>query len=118
MVLPSQKPGIPGEVISKGNGIIIIILFLILGAISAGLFYWYKLGNIPVVVETTMRPTYETNKEPESTTAKAQVDTLGVMSTSDELGAIEADLESTSLTNLDTELIPIDQELEASFAAE
>ena len=65
-----------------------------------------------------MRPTYETNKEPESTTAKAQVDTLGVMSTSDELGAIEADLESTSLTNLDTELIPIDQELEASFAAE
>ena len=88
MVLPAQKPGAPGVVTSKGSGIIIILLFLVLGAILAGLFYWYKLSNTPTVIETSIRPTYETNKEPESTTAKAQVDTFGIMSTSDELDAI------------------------------
>jgi hypothetical protein len=98
--------------ISKRQGPVIIFLVIALAIILVGLFFWYQAMNKPVpVVEVPTRPTYETNQEPESPTAEAQVDSFTVMSTSDELGAIEADLESTNLDTLETELTQIDEEL-------
>lgn len=86
---------------------IIVILILISG------IYWYIQTHKPEVVTVTpVRPTPEMNKEPESPTAYAQVDSLNVISTSDELGAIEADLESANLDSLTREFNAIEAELE------
>jgi hypothetical protein len=94
---------------------IIISLFIILGFILGGLYYWYSVSTKPVVIDLNpTRPTLETNKEPETRTATAQVDSLTVMSTSDELSAIEADLLSTDLDSLETEINQIEAELEAN----
>ncbi|MEM9336994.1 MAG: hypothetical protein AAGA35_04020 [Patescibacteria group bacterium] len=100
-------------------GIVIVVLVVLLLAILAGLYFWYSsLVNQPVAVPApTERPTAEENNEPESTTAEAQADTLNVVSTSDELQAIEADIESTDLDSLDAELEAIDAELEAALEA-
>ncbi len=118
MILPTQKPGIARETVTGKNGLIIVVLFLLLGIILALLFYWYYLRQNNISPAVSLRPTYETNKEPESTTAQAQYESLGVLSTSDELSAITADLESTDLTSLDLELAQIDQELESSLVPE
>ncbi len=94
---------------------IIIILFIILGLILGGLYYWYSISIQPVVIDLNQtRPTLETNKEPETPTATAQIESLTVMSTSDELSAIEADLLSTDLDTLETEINQIEAELETS----
>jgi len=119
-----DKMKMPSEIVSTSTengaggetrGIFIVVLFLALLVILAGLFYWYYTSiQTPVVTTEPTRPTLETNKEPETTTAAAQVESYGAMSTSDELTAIEADLESTNLDSLDAELLQIDTELEAA----
>ena len=97
------------------KGVFLIGMIAALVVILVGLIYWYLTAQTPVaVVETPLRPTAEMNKEPETTTATAQTESFGAMSTSDELGAIEADLESTNLDTLDSELIQIDTELEST----
>jgi uncharacterized Zn finger protein len=63
----------------------------------------------------SLRPTAEMNKEPETTTATAQVEAFNTMSTSDEISSIEADLDSTNLVNLEIEMQQIDAELDASM---
>jgi hypothetical protein len=79
------------------------------------MFYWYKSTLVvPNNNDTSLRPTAEMNKEPETTNAVAEVDSFGALSTSDEITAIEADLESTNLGELETELLQIETELEAS----
>lgn len=104
------------EPVKKFVAPIIIILFIILGLILGGLYYWYTISTNPVIIDLTpTRPTLETNKEPETRTATAQVDTLTVMSTSDELSVIEADLLSTDLDSLETEINQIEAELGASM---
>jgi hypothetical protein len=100
---------------TETKGIFIVVLGLALIVILAALFMWYKASlevTTPGIVPT--RPTLETNKEPETTTATAQTESFGAMSTSDEISAIEADLESTNLDTLESELTQIDTELEAS----
>lgn len=118
MNVPSGDINVEAEdiAIKESKGAFILILVLALVVILAGLFFWYKSTQSimePLAVPT--RPTAEMNQEPESTNAEAQVDSFGTLSTSDELGAIEADLESTDLSNLETELGQIDAELEASM---
>ena len=94
---------------------IIIGLFITLGLILAGLYYWYSISIKQTTIDQNpTRPTLETNKEPETRTATAQVESLTVMSTSDELSAVEADLLSTDLDSLDTEINQINAELEAA----
>ena len=119
MKLPTMRPGSSEPETSKTftSGTIITILFVALGFILAGLTYWYITAKaVPEIVPvTTTRPTLETNREPETPTATAQVESFAAMSTSDELTAIEADLMSTNLETLEAELLQIDQELEASF---
>ncbi len=79
------------------------------------MYYWFTMmQSTPIVVPEVTRPTAAQNNEPESTTAEAQTEGMGVVSSSDELDAINADLESTNLESLDTELNAIDAELEAA----
>lgn len=94
-------------------GTLILLLLLVL----AGLYYWHSIINqTPIVTSTSNRPTEEENQEPESETARAETDALGTLSTSDEIPALEADIEGTNLENLESELNAIDAELEAALA--
>lgn len=113
--LPSANAGAGSTL----NIPILALLFLILVAILGGLYYWYTIVTTPIAepIDTT-RPTAEQNNEPESTTAEARTQTQGVVSTSDELGAIKADLDSTNLTDLDTEVAPIKAEMDAALKAQ
>ena len=98
------------------NGSLLLLLTLLLLAILGGMYYWFgtmttsNTQNAPVAE----RPTAEQNQEPESTTARAQADSLLTTSPSDELGAIEADIEATDLDSLDLELQAIEAEFEAA----
>lgn len=96
------------------SGVFIGLAVVALVAIGVGLFLWYRAGEAIVPPPPPTRPTAEMNNEPESTTAKAQVESLGALSTSDELSAIEADIESTDLSSLETELLQIETELTTS----
>ena len=96
------------------SGVIITLLFLILIALLGGLYYWSTLPE-PTPAPTSTRPTAAENQEPESTTARARTEALDVVSTSDELSAIEADLLSTNLDELDTDLNAIEAEFTAAL---
>lgn len=112
----ANRAGTAHDATTNTRGAFIIVLVIALVVILAALFMWYKAGTTaPTTNLTPLRPTLETNKEPETTTATAQVESFGAMSTSDELSTIEADLESTNLDSLETELTQIDAELEASL---
>jgi hypothetical protein len=104
---------------SPAFGLIVGLLFLALVLVLAGLYLWNRtlLTPPPVVELPTDRPSREQNQEPESTTAAAQADAALVMSTSNELPAIEADLVATDLANLGAELTAIDTEVAALGAA-
>lgn len=95
------------------NGPVLALLAVLLLVVLGGMYYWYTNleSTEPAVVETPTRPTAEENNEPESTTAEAQAGAATIVSTSDEISAIEADLESTDLESLDTELQAIENEL-------
>lgn len=95
------------------NGPVILLLVVLLIAILGGMYYWFMMletNEVPME-ETITRPSAEENNEPESTTAEAQADAMTVMSSSDEINAIEADLETTDLNSLDTEMQAIENEL-------
>jgi cytoskeletal protein RodZ len=106
-----KKPAVPG--------LVLVILGLLLLMILAGLFLWFStMQNSPAPAPTPTpieRPTAEENNEPESTTAEAQTDNLETFSTSDEISAIEADLEATDIESLDAELDAIEAELDAAI---
>ncbi len=93
-------------------GTLILILLLVL----VGLYYWHDLiTQTPVVTSISNRPTEVENQEPESTTARADTDAFEVLSTSDEIPALEADIEGTNLETLESELNAIDAELDAAL---
>lgn len=89
-------------------GVLIVVLLLIL----VGLYLWGQALKEVQIPEQATRPTAEENNEPESTNAEAEVETFGAVSTSDELDAIEADLESTNLETLDADTQTIETEFE------
>lgn len=91
-----------------------VVTIVVVSILVSGI-YWYIQTHKPEIITTIpTRPTPEMNKEPESSTAYAQVDSLNTMSTSDELGVIEADLESTNLDSLTREFNAIEAELESA----
>jgi uncharacterized Zn finger protein len=99
---------------TKSSPWILVLLFIFLSLILAGLVYWYQLATqLPQLETAPIRPTAEMNQEPETTNAVAEVESFDAMSTSDEMTTIEADLESTNLDNLEAELLQIETELEA-----
>jgi len=119
MKMPTETAAAPTEV-NKNilNSTIILILFIILVAILGGLYYWYSIvKSTPIIQPQNNRPTAEQNNEPESTNAEAQTQALDVVSTSDELDTIEADVSSTNLDNLDAELNALDNELNGALNA-
>lgn len=98
------------------NGPLLFSLAILLIVILGGMYFWFStLDTAPAPTTPTERPTAEQNNEPESTTAEAQTETMLTTSTSDEIGAIESDIEATNLESLDAELEAIDAELEASL---
>ena len=79
------------------NGPILILLFAILIALLGGIYYWYTiLMSTPLIAPAPSRPTAEQNNEPESATAEARTGVTDVVSTSDALDAIKADVDSTN----------------------
>lgn len=86
-------------------------LFWLLLIIALIYFFFFCSTPPPANNTTTTRPTPETNREPESPTAYAEVQSLNTLSPSDELSAIEADLKSTNLDTLDKEMVIIENEL-------
>lgn len=110
----NQVPSTPSS--SAGVSTALITATLAIGALLiVGGFYWYKSQQVaPTTTPPPLRPTLETNREPETPTATAQVESFGALSTSDEITTIEADLESTNLDTLDSELNDINAELRAT----
>ena len=105
---------------SVTNGPILLLLVVLLMSVLGGMYYWFTVvrTNTPVTYPTGLRPSALQNNEPESTTAEAQAEAYGVVSTSDEVPAIESDVESTDLDSLDTELDAIESEIDAAMAEE
>ena len=117
--MPEESFGVSsavtGEVHSSHLAVILGVLILLLMLLLGGLYAWGVYlrqsttpAPMPIQVE---RPTAEENNEPESTNAEAQVETMSALSTSDELGAIEADLSGTDVENLTAEESAIEAEL-------
>lgn len=102
---------------------ILTLMFLALVAILGGLFFWFldimenrQLNTVAPAPVT--RPTDVENNEPESTTAEARTESMTVMSTSDDLNVIEADVMSTNLNDLELEFNAIEAELDAALIAQ
>lgn len=102
------------------NGPILFLLVVLLLAILGGMYHWFVVlkKDVPTITTSSLRPTAAENNEPESTTAEAQVEAYGIVSTSDEVPAIEADVEGTNLDSLDSELDAIETELNAAITEE
>lgn len=101
---------------SIANGPILLLLIVLLLAILGGMYRWFVILEKEVpTFPSSLRPSALQNNEPESTTAEAQVEAYGVVSTSDEIPAIEADIEGTNLDSLEGELDAIEAELDAAI---
>lgn len=102
------------------NGPIIVLLIVLLVAILGSMSYWYTMmhQDVSTVTPLGQRPTAAENNEPESTTAEAETESMGVVSSSDEIPAIEADVESTNLDSLESELDAIDAEIDGEVTEE
>jgi hypothetical protein len=118
VVTPAPAEQVHHEKIT--NGPILFLLVALLLAILGGMYHWFIVlkKDVPNIVSASLRPTDAENKEPESTTARAQTEAYGVVSTSDEVPAIEADVEGTNLDSLDSELDAIDNELDTAVKAD
>lgn len=91
-------------------GVILGILVLVLALIFGGLYLW---GSLLHEQDTLIPAVPIVNNEPETPRATTDAQILDTESPSDELDAIEADLSSTNLDSLDTDIITIDAELNA-----
>ncbi len=102
---------------SIANGPILVLLIILLLAILGGMYRWFVLldNDIPAI-SAGLRPSAEENNEPESTSAEARAEAMGVVSNSNEIPAIEADIESTlELDSLESDLNAIEAELDAAL---
>ncbi|MCD5382192.1 MAG: hypothetical protein LR017_02640 [Candidatus Pacebacteria bacterium] len=94
-------------------GVLIVVLVLILG----GLYLWgatLSEGPAPAA-EAPTEPRQIENNEPETPRAEADTHILETVSSSDEISAIETDIDNTNLDSLDAEIEAIDAELKAAL---
>jgi hypothetical protein len=89
-------------------GALILLVVIILG----GLYLWGQSlsKNDPAFQERVIP-----NNEPETPRAIVDAQILETLSPSDDLGAIEADLNSTNLDSIDADMTTIDAELESTL---
>lgn len=101
---------------SIANGPILVLLVILLLAILGGMYRWFVLldNDVPAI-SAGLRPSALENNEPESTTAEARAEAMGVVSNSNEIPAIESDIDSTDLDSLESELDSIEAELDAAL---
>lgn len=115
----SQQITQPVDTEGITNGPILILLVVLLIAILGGMYRWFVILNNDVpTINAGLRPSAAENNEPESTTAEARVEAMGVVSSSNEIPAIEADIESTDLDSMESELDAIEAELDAALEEE
>ncbi len=115
----SQQITQPVDTEGITNGPILILLVVLLIAILGGMYRWFVILNNDVpTINAGLRPSAAENNEPESTTAEARVEAMGIVSNSDEIPAIEADIESTDLDSMESELDAIEAELDAALQEE
>lgn len=97
-------------------GLVIGVLIIALALIFIGLYFWIQMENRAEATPLPKpeRPTAAENNEPESTTAEAKTEVLDIVSTSDELRSIEADLGATKDIDVETTLNAIDAEFDAA----
>jgi len=87
-------------------GVLVIMLVIILG----GLYLWGGMLSNGVGTRTPV-----INNEPETPRAQADQEIFGTVSTSDDLAAIEADINNTNFDSLQSDLVTIDAELNAAI---
>lgn len=102
---------------SRGFGLVLGGLCAILLLILGGMYFWFTNQQSTATPDTTLRPTAEENKEPESTNARAGADALSTLSTSNELEAIRADIESTDIQGINSDMQAIEAEITAAASA-
>ncbi len=98
----------------KGSSAIIIILIALLVAILIALYavFGFGLGQ-----DLFSKRNLENTVGPQ-VPRDSQLEKLNSQSSSDEIEAIEADLEDTDLENLDKELVDVDNELQELLGLE
>ncbi len=93
-------------------GPILAVIVVLLVLIAGGLYLWGgALEQERVLQQEISIP----NNEPETPRAEVDTQILETLSPSDDLSAIEADITSTNLDSLETDLIAIDAEVDASL---
>lgn len=107
MHIPKEYEHAPKKVHTGPILAVIIILLLI---VLMGLYLWGGTlsKDVPLFPPTV-------NNEPETPRAIADLQILQTVSSSDELSALEADIMSTNLDGLDTEMSLVEAELEAAL---
>ncbi len=91
---------------------ILILLILILLILLGGLYLWG--GLLHKETQSVRQERTIPNNEPETPRAEADQQILNTLSPSTEIDAIYADLESTNLDTLDSELDQITNELKVA----
>ena len=91
-------------------GLMLGALVLLVVIIIGGLFLW---GGMLVKEDPAFQERVIPNNEPETPRAIVDTQILETLSPSDDLGAIEADLNSTNLDSIDADITTIDAELKA-----
>ncbi len=87
---------------------ILLLLILILALLLGGLYLWG--GLLRNEAENVRQERTIPNNEPETPRAEADQQILNTLSPSTEIDALYADLESTNLDSLDTELDQVTNE--------
>ncbi len=111
--IPKSAGAIPSQVSrmhQSHQGPLLGILVILLVLILTGLYLW---GGMLSQQSEPIQELPIVNNEPETPRAVADQAILETLSPSDELSAIEADLQSTNLDTIDSDLTPIDAELNA-----
>lgn len=109
-VLPHTPSASPKQ---KRLALLFVLTLGLLVLLLISSYLWQHRSTQPTLVDDSTRPSREENNEPESTTAEAQADALLVVSTSNEVTAIEADIASTDLSNIHSEFTAIEAEFSA-----
>lgn len=89
----------------------VLAFFVIVIVVIMGALYVWGSQLTPKDLSDTNEKTQYTNNEPETTRAKADVQASTVLSSSDEVSAIEADLSSTNIGSTDTDMETMNAEL-------